>query len=177
MAGWVLIAAERYRSKTKARTETHRAVTVAYFRRNRPRPNVVGPETAPLKRGLEVVIPVIGGSPQARADCMPLLPASPFPVERHTFVIQSHIIEVNVSARQKPERVDCICGPKTITARRWIVEVTSILQSRFHRKEIDGPVSLHPQQARSIHAASDIAAIASRNKVFRSESDLFSSNS
>ena len=57
-------------------------------------------EPATLERELVVVIPVLGGSPQSRADCLPLFSACSFAVESHTLVVESHVVEIDVAARQ-----------------------------------------------------------------------------
>ena len=118
-----------------------------------------------MERELVVVIPVFGGSPQSCSDCLPLFPARSFAVERHTLVVESHVVEIDIAARQKSEWVDCIGGPKALTMVGWIVEIVRILQSRSDGKQVNSPIALYPSKSGPIDATPDIATVTSRDEI------------
>ena len=98
------------------------------FRRNGPGANVARIEPSPLERELVVVVPVFSASPQACTDCLPLFPACSFAVEGDVFVIEPHVIEIDVSMGQKSEWVDCISGPETGGMVGWIIEIVRVVE-------------------------------------------------
>src|SRR5580658_3902587 len=101
------------------------------LRRNRPRANLVGSKAPKLKRKLVVVFPVLSASPQPSADRLPLFTADSFPVERHALIVQPHIVKIDISMRQKSQRVDRIQAPETIAVAGRIVEISCIIQNWF----------------------------------------------
>ena len=109
-----------FRSPLRARVEARASAARVLIRydihapSNRPRANVVGSKAPKLKRKLVVVFPVLSASPQPGADCLPLFTAGSFPIERHDLVVQSHIVEVDTSMRQKSQWVDCMRAPETV---------------------------------------------------------------
>src|SRR6202007_1232551 len=125
-----------------------------------------------LEREFVVVIPVLGGSPQSCSDGLPLFSARSFAVERNTFVIESHVVQVDISAWQESEWVDCIGGPKTLTMVGWIVKIVVIFQCRSDGKQVNSPIALYPSKPGPIDAAPDIATITSRDEILRSKRNL-----
>src|SRR4029077_12600685 len=105
------------------------------------------------------------GSPKPCADGFPLFPACPFAVERHTLVIEPHIVEVDVSLGQKSKWVNRVDGPKTAFMIGRIIEVAGTVQGRSHGEQIYSPVPLHPGKRSPIEAAPDIAAVTRRDEI------------
>src|SRR4029077_9741770 len=122
-------------------------------------------EPAPLERELVVVIPMITASPQSCADRLPLFLARSFAVERHTLVVQSHVVQVDISAWQESEWVDCIGGPEAARMIGWIVEIVLVLQCWSDGKQVNSPIALYPSKPGSIDAAPDIAAVTRRDEI------------
>src|SRR5258706_15570728 len=115
---------------------------------------------------------MISASPQSCADRLPLFSACSFAVESHALVVESHVVEIDIAARQKSEWVDCIGSPKTLAMIGWIVEIVRILQCWFDGKQVNSPIALCPSEPGPIDAAPDIATVTSRNEILRSKRNL-----
>src|SRR6185295_8172033 len=89
----------------------------------------------------------------------------------------SHVVEIDIAARQKSEWVDCIGGPKALTMVGGIVEIVRILQCWPDRKQVNRPIALYPSKPGPIDAAPDIATVTSRNEILRSKRNLLSASS
>src|SRR5258705_7385089 len=108
---------------------------------------------------------MISASPQSCADRLPLFSARSFAVERHALVVESHVVQVDISAWQESEWVDCIGAPKTLAMVGWIVEIVCILECWSDGKQVNSPIALYPSKPGPIHAAPDIATVTSRNEI------------
>src|SRR5579863_393581 len=68
--------------------------------------------------------------------------------------------------------MDCIKAPETIAVAGRIVEISRIIQNWLECEGIDTPVPLDPGKSDPVEAVADIAAVASRNEILRSQRDL-----
>src|SRR5260370_34571925 len=103
--------------------------------------NIIRSKPAPLKCKLVVVVPMFGGSPQPCPDALSLLSAGSFSIETHVLVVETHVIEVDISSRQDAKRADRIDTPEARCVIRWIVEFARIIQGWSEGKCVDGPVA------------------------------------
>src|SRR5260370_36613970 len=119
---------EGYSSKPEPRAQRSLVNPIAMLSRGGPGANITRTEPAPLERELVVIVPVARRSPESCARRLPLFSSSSFSTERHIPVIQPHIIEIDMSARQESQWVDRLGPPETGGMVGRIVKLPRVVQ-------------------------------------------------
>ncbi len=112
IAFWIPVAAEGIDLEAKPRLPCNRVKPIAGLRRNRPRADIAGPESAKLIDKFIVVVPVWSASPKTTSNRFPLFAARTL----HIFVqlvVLPHVVEIDVPARQDRKSVHAVDSPET----------------------------------------------------------------
>src|SRR6266404_4996586 len=147
----------------KPRFEECLVKSVACFCRDSPCPNVIRSKATPLKRILLVIVPMFSAAPQPCSRGLALLTTGAL-VVRNLLVIKSHVIEVDVSARQSTKCPTRIKAPETCRVIKRIVKEAGLGCALSDCKRVSGPITEFTRGTEAIEAPSNIATITSRDK-------------
>src|SRR6476660_596518 len=147
----------------KPRFEQCLLKSVACFCRDRPCPNVIRSKATPLNRVLLVIVPMFSAAPEPCSGGFALLTTGAL-VVRNLLVIKSHVIEVDVSARQNTKWPARIKAPESCRVIKRIIKKAGPGCALSDAKRVSGPITKFACGTETIEAPANIATITSRDK-------------